>query len=209
MLEDDIAADLDIAMGVRREGLPGARTPEGILTRIKNTAVGQIISQIEASPAPSTIALGLLLLELSQETIETISRGIDRITIDARRDGQKHDITVGLGTSSAGLTIHCNPGDLLSARGWLRVHCNARKYAQKADRWFGLAIKPNGSLWFGLKLEFPWEQDTRMDAMMVRWPKTTIRPASAIGTRSTGKVGRNAACPCGSGIKYKKCCMAR
>jgi uncharacterized protein YecA (UPF0149 family) len=26
--------------------------------------------------------------------------------------------------------------------------------------------------------------------------------------RATPKVGRNEACPCGSGKKYKKCCMA-
>ena len=27
-------------------------------------------------------------------------------------------------------------------------------------------------------------------------------------TRASPKVGRNDACPCGSGKKYKKCCMA-
>ena len=33
-------------------------------------------------------------------------------------------------------------------------------------------------------------------------PPTTVR-------RSTPKVGRNDPCPCGSGKKYKKCCMGR
>jgi hypothetical protein len=208
-LEDDIAADLDIAMGARREGLPGACTPDGILTRINSTAVGQIISQIEALPDASTIDLGLLLLELSQETIETLSKGIHRVAADTRQDGKKHDLTVGLGTRSAGLTIHCNPNDLVSAQNWLRVHCEVRKYSQKADRWFGLTIRPDGSLWFGLQLEFPWVQDTQMDETMRRWPKNTMRPVAAIGARSARKTGRNAACPCGSGIKYKKCCMTR
>ena len=32
-------------------------------------------------------------------------------------------------------------------------------------------------------------------------PVTTLR-------RAAPKVGRNDACPCGSGKKYKKCCMA-
>jgi len=36
---------------------------------------------------------------------------------------------------------------------------------------------------------------------------TATRPVSARrGARPTGKVGRNAPCPCGSGLKYKKCC---
>ena len=26
--------------------------------------------------------------------------------------------------------------------------------------------------------------------------------------RSEAKVGRNSPCPCGSGVKYKKCCLA-
>ena len=38
---------------------------------------------------------------------------------------------------------------------------------------------------------------------------TTYAPAQTVGTirRSTAKVGRNDPCPCGSGKKYKKCCM--
>lgn len=27
--------------------------------------------------------------------------------------------------------------------------------------------------------------------------------------RSTPKIGRNAPCPCGSGKKYKKCCLTK
>jgi len=38
---------------------------------------------------------------------------------------------------------------------------------------------------------------------------TTYAPANKTGTvrRATAKVGRNDPCPCGSGKKYKKCCM--
>lgn len=205
MLEDDIAADLDIAMSARREGLPGAATPDGILTRIKNTPVGRIISDIEALPDPSTVDLGLLMLELNEDTVDTLNKGIRQITAAVKRDGKKHDITVGLGTASAGITIHCNPTDLASAQNALQVHCDGRKYSQKANRWFGLALRPEGALWFALKLEFPWAQDARMDELMRRWPKTTMRPAATIGTRSAGKIGRNAPCPCGSGRKFKHC----
>jgi preprotein translocase subunit SecA len=28
-----------------------------------------------------------------------------------------------------------------------------------------------------------------------------------VPVRTTPKIGRNAICPCGSGAKYKKCCM--
>lgn len=45
-LHDSIAADLDVAMMTRREGLPGKATPEGILTQNKDTVVAKIIKQI-------------------------------------------------------------------------------------------------------------------------------------------------------------------
>lgn len=40
-------------------------------------------------------------------------------------------------------------------------------------------------------------------------PSPQIVSASRTPSFSTGKVGRNSPCPCGSGRKYKKCCMGR
>ena len=208
-LEDDIAVDLDIAMAARREGLAGRRTPEGILTRVRGTSVGRIISEIEALADPSTIDLGMLLLEMNQETLETVSRGIRRIAAEARQDGKTHDLTVGLGTTSAGLTIHCTASEPSSAQARLLAHCEARKYSQKADRWFGLTLRPDETLWFGLKLDHAWAYDKRLEQVLRQWPKNTGRPMNAVGLKMPSKVGRNAPCPCGSGQKYKKCCLAR
>jgi hypothetical protein len=42
LLDDDISADLDLAMLVRREGIPGKGTPDGILTRFATTALGRM-----------------------------------------------------------------------------------------------------------------------------------------------------------------------
>lgn len=208
-LHDEIAADLDIAMGARREGLPGVHTPDGILTRIRSTPLGRIISEIEVSPDPATIDLGLLLLTFSEDTAETVNRGIRQITVRAKQDGRKHDFTVGLGTSKAGLTMHCGRSDLASARERITAHCEVRKYSQKADRWFGLAVYPDGSLWFGVRLESSWKPNARLDAALQHWPKATARSPNVLGTRMANKIGRNESCPCGSGKKYKKCCLQR
>lgn len=58
VLGDDISADLDLAMSVRREGTPGKRTPDGILTRFADTALERLIRQIEWKGDPATIELG-------------------------------------------------------------------------------------------------------------------------------------------------------
>ena len=69
MLDDDISMDLDLSMLVRRDDIPGKRTPDGILTRFAATTVGRFVKEIEAQPDPATIDLGYMLLTLSEETV--------------------------------------------------------------------------------------------------------------------------------------------
>jgi hypothetical protein len=40
----------------------------------------------------------------------------------------------------------------------------------------------------------------------IEYPKLTTLPARPNKTQTSTKIGRNAPCPCGSGLKYKKCC---
>lgn len=95
MLGDDISVDLDVAMPVRRDGVDGQRTPDGILTRLNSATVGRIITAIESLPAPGVIDFGFLLLAMSGKAITEASTGIDRAAGQARRDGQTHDMSLG------------------------------------------------------------------------------------------------------------------
>ncbi|MFW7340707.1 SEC-C metal-binding domain-containing protein [Pollutimonas sp. H1-120] len=209
MLDDDISADLDLAMLVRREGIPGRDTPEGILTRFGTTALGSMVKAIEARPDPATIDLGFTLLTLSENTVLEISSGIDLLTRKGVADGKNHDVTVGLGSGNTGLTIHCNNDPIDIAGPTLRRHCRARKYTQRAQTWFGVCLRPSDqALRFGLNLDFPWEQDDAMDVLTKHMSKSSNLKALLHKTaKAKTKVGRNDPCPCGSGKKYKKCCL--
>ncbi len=109
-----------------------------------------------------------------------------------------------------GFTIHCNDDPIEVAGPALQRHCHARKYTQRAQTWFGVCVRPNDqALRFGINLESPWEQDDTMDALtksMGKPGKLTALLREAAKART--KVGRNDPCPCGSGKKYKKCCLA-
>ena len=50
MFDEDLGVHLDLAMLVRREAMPGVRTPVGILTRFQGTPLGRIIGEIEFQP---------------------------------------------------------------------------------------------------------------------------------------------------------------
>ena len=206
--DDDIGVHLDAAMMVRREGVPGARMPDGILTRLRGTHVGRIVSEIEAHPDPTTIDLGLQLLSLSENSTDTINKGIRLISAQAMKDGRNHDFTAGFSASSSGLTIHCNnrPHDAAAER--LFTHCTLRKYSQKAFRWFGLAISPGDAVVrFGLTLEGEWEENPEVDEAVRRMPAGFPPDQMKGALKAKQKLRRNDLCPCGSGRKYKKCCL--
>ena len=212
LLMDDLSADLDVAMAVRRAGIPGKRTPDGILTRFENTALGHIVKEIETNLHPATIDFGLMVLTLSEDAVLSISEGIDRITNLTRSDRKVHDFTAGFGEASTGLTIHCSEDPDFVATPRLQRHCERRKYSEKANNWFGVCISPeDASLKFGLELDYKWKWNAEADAEISRLEK--LRKVKGLGgspvQKKKRKIGRNDPCPCGSGIKYKKCCMKR
>ena len=183
MISDDVAIDLDTAMCVRREGLDGSPTPEGILTRLKETSVGKLLSLIEAQPEPALLDLGFMLLTLSEDTIREVSDGISRITSQTREDGQPHDVTVGLGEGDTGLTIHSNRNPNAKAAQSLLTHCVLRKYTQRAGSWFGLCLRPEDQTpRFAIYLKSPWQEDVKLDAATADMDlegEKSLRPSKA------------------------------
>jgi len=205
-LDDSLASGLDIAMLARREGVPGDKTPKGILTRFQGLTIGRLLSEIERVASPALTGLGLLLLQFGSETAQFLNAGIDWIVREAKLDGMDHDISVGGGdTGRSGITIHCNSFAEDVARERLFTHCSVRKYDTKTNAWYGLLLNPaNGGIRTALVLENDWKPDSNMDGVMKSWPKRQPIPISQLAPGSA-KIGRNTLCPCGSGKKYKKC----
>ena len=168
-LDDDISVGLDVAIMVRREGVDGEKTPDGILTRFKGTHFERIITEIEHNPDCAAIDLGLLLLEMGENTIWQMNGYIDQILIKTGSDGGLHDATMSLSTISCGLTLHCSMLDSRKAAERLHMHCAIRKYSQKADKWFGVAFNKDGSVHLVGKFYHPWEYDDEMEAALKIW----------------------------------------
>lgn len=207
LLDDDIAIDLDLAMMARRDKAPTPSTPEGILTRFAGTLFERLLKQIEQDPNPLSLELGLALLKLGEDSCRTIDQGIHFITNQARADGRPHDFTVG--GAEGGITFHCNVVHSDAAIAKLGTYCRLRKYAERAQQWIGISFSPEVRLQFGVFLCDEWEQSDEMDAATAGMRKPA-GPASflrTMGNRRVQKVRRNDLCPCGSGTKFKKCCI--
>ena len=207
-LGDDFSVPLDIAMLVRREGLPGLETPEGILTKFNDTTFGRLIRQIDDSNDPDVGELGLLLLQLGEKTAQSLGSGIDTLCGAARRDRRLHDLSLELGEAQSGLTVHCRYPDTTDSMPKLLAHCQLRKYATKSDSWYGLLIDPDTlDIVASIGSHEPWTFDAKIEELVQRLPMRPQVPWDAMKQLVGKKAGRNDPCPCGSAKKYKKCCL--
>ncbi|MDO8773822.1 MAG: SEC-C metal-binding domain-containing protein [Burkholderiaceae bacterium] len=210
MLDDSIARDLDAAMLVRRDNLPGDDTPVGILTKMRGTRYESLIKEIEARADPATLELGFHLLSMDEDSCMNVHRLLEIITRKARLDGNRHDVTLASSTPPCGVSLHCNPTSSPEAIAVLEIHCAKRKYQQRAAQWFGVSVNPRGQVQFGVTLDFPWEPSEDMDRLTANMkPATRVRDALFQYTQGVSriKLRRNEPCHCGSGRKYKKCCL--
>jgi len=159
LLGDEICADLDLAMLARRDGIPGSKTPDGILTKYAGTHFDKLVKDIELRDHPATVDFGFMLLTLSGDAIEMINSGISKLVDLWQKDGKRHDLTIGISEGSTGLTIHCNDDSDAEAAKRLDRHCELKKYDQKANQWFGVCIGAKSQrLRFGFNKKFKWEQ---------------------------------------------------
>lgn len=210
-LAEDFTAGLDIAMAVRRRGIDGNATLEGFMTRFEGKTLGRIVREIERRPEPAVLDQGFQLLELSGDAFDNLSRIIDQQARRAAQDGKPHDVAM-MFDDASGLTVVCSgePNDVAAPR--LATLCTRRKYRHKANRWFGLCLTPgDAQLRFGMRLSDPWKQNDALDEATTNMiepmlPELAYERAFR-GDRVRPRVGRNAPCPCGSGRKYKKCCI--
>ena len=201
---DQGSVELDIAMAVRREGVPGERTPNGILTRFEHTPFGLILRKLEKSSDSDSVALGYMLLALGEELINKINRQIKQLLDLVKKDGRGHFTGIRMSEGDTGLIIHCGHKPISEAVTKLRERCERYKYEERANSWFGICLSPgDGMLRCVVSLDYKWEWNADMEAD-TRSYSSRGRP-NALG--STNKVGRNERCPCGSGLKYKKCCL--
>jgi len=207
MLAEGLASDMDAAMMVRREGAKGPDTPDGLLTNLRGTTIGKFLDEIEQEPHSVPMDLGLMLLELSGDTLKALSDGWDSVIAACRQDLKPHNATIAFADTDGGVTLLGGYMSDDEVRQELSVYCARRKYAQRANRWFGIALDPKSCrAKFVIEDDRGWVHDPQMDCLTAgmatgipfrgKWPGFKSRPP-----------GRNDLCPCGSGRKFKKCCL--
>ncbi|PLR36741.1 zinc chelation protein SecC [Chimaeribacter californicus] len=206
MLHDDICADLDIAMLARRRGITGKRTPDGILTFHQDGFIRKIIKSLESENHKLAIELGLLLLSLDGDTIEGINQIAKKTIFFSSIDKKHHDLSTVVGDT--GFTVHCNYYNKDVAEKQLHEHCIKRKYITKCKKWIGIHVSPKTyDVNYGVMLDFEWGYSAEIESIITpsRLQNTLVNIGGVM--TQAKRPGRNDPCFCGSGKKYKKCCL--
>ncbi len=134
-----------------------------------------LLRAAEQEPDTGAIESGFELLNVSEEAARNINGGLDFITNQSRRDGRRHDFSVGT-DGDGGFCFDCNPVQTQEAIRALQVHCVKRKNKTKSDRWFGVSVDPHTNVQFGVSSMFPCRP---IPTRSVERPRQEKQPASS------------------------------
>ncbi len=145
--------------------------------------------------------MSFCLLDLPEEALISMAEAIQVLTRDPPPTGRSRSWIGGGGSSVVvvqGMSDH-EPSKL-EAR--LNHRLELEKYKRRASRAFGIGLftwsdKPVDVL---ILNDAAWAEDVLLEEALKREPKKKL-------VKGYGRPGRNDPCPCGSGKKYKKCCL--
>jgi hypothetical protein len=149
----------------------------------------------------------LNLLDLSGEARDNLMKYLGIISKKTRDDGKFHDFTMHMFNNpndpKSGLGITLTTGLLKDREAMakqLLTHCQLKKNQLRCYEWIGIGRYIDSPRWFvdeAIYLRFEEEYDEQLEQFASEYLR-----GKQINFR---KFHRNAPCPCGSGVKYKKC----
>jgi hypothetical protein len=164
-LFDDISCDLNAAMTVRREGLPGQRTPEGILTKLAGTTIERVLREIEKRADSDAVEFAFQVLTFDEETVKKLSEGIDGCISRYDEDGRSHNIVMSIKSKPVtGVLVHVNRDDPSAALQRVHSHCVRSKCRHRAAAWFGIWLDPYTlKVRAAVTVQYPWRRSDEME----------------------------------------------
>ena len=163
--------DMNVAMMVRRAGMPGKATPNGVLKRLARTVVGRIVAQVEAEPNPAAMEIGLMLLKLGEGVIQHIDTAIDEWRRQPNAKNM-YGLSLSISGADAGLTIQANRIPQAQAETYLAKNCLVRKYESRVTTWFGVVLDARdfATLRHAVVISYPWQPDKELEGAIGRFP---------------------------------------
>jgi hypothetical protein len=165
----------------------------------------ELIRNIESLSKEGFTTVTTTLLGLSGETHKRIIEGLNHVKELSCKDGKPHDATFYFKGLSLGVTFFIGPNRSVTELDRMEDHCWLKMYQTRYENWIAIVIDSTGKITSPhdfLILRKKWEYDSNWEQRLRHFKKWKWENTGMIGQ----KIGRNQPCPCGSGLKYKKCC---
>ena len=199
---------IDISFPILRGEHPSSDTAYKVFQNWKNKDFDLLVNEIKARSIgnPQLTDLIFFLFDLPGSVADKILALFDKIKQATRHDLQPHDATIPIDHAKKGVTLFCYPSTQELSETMIqeqfRGFAITQKYKSKANEWLALASSaqsPNlfDCLWYSNE---EWYYDENVE----RLSKYNLKKGRAVRTDGR-RIGRNSPCPCGSGLKFKKC----
>jgi len=212
---DMVALDTDFGQLIDRNyyplkaGLEISDEGDVIKNRWENEDFNRLCNQLKTLDEPKITDVIFYLLDWSGDARKNLVDFLIQTKDKTLQDGKSHNFSMPPDDSYSpriGVTyisLNSNNAEVLKKR--LLTLCQARKYKSKGDVWigFGSLESSDGMIDAVVFNDQQWEYDEELEGLV-----RAMLEGNNKGTeiRIGKKVGRNEKCPCGSGLKYKKCC---
>ncbi len=209
-ITNDFAQLIDRNYYPLKAGLKVSDEEDVIKNRWKDDNFDKLCNRLKILNDPKITDIIFYLLDLSGETRKNIVDFMIQTFQKTLHDDKFHNFSIppeDSYTSRVGFTyvsLNSNNSEELKKR--LLSLCKARKYKSKGDVWIGFGSLKNSdemidSIVFS---DEKWVYDKELEELS----KIMLEGKGQGRYIKIGKkVGRNDRCSCGSGLKYKKCCI--
>ena len=202
LLENDFAQAIDAHYPAGTGHEPSSDVADRVYHEWQNEEFKQLVEDVKSIPHERRTDVLFLLFDIAGSSADKMFKAIANRKQVTIRDGKMHDMAMPLGNGQRGVSFVSFPEGVETAGERLRLYARAQMYKRKADEWLGLGSIAGSErvvdmIWYNKE---PWQPDPELDAIA----RQALKPGTMM-IAGKQKVGRNAKCPCGSGIKYKKC----
>lgn len=206
-IPQDIAQLIDAHFPVAKENWPDTDAANRLFSEWRNEAFTKLVHEVKMSGHHEIADVVFLLYDWAGPGADNFIMIFDKVRHDTLRDGKFHDAAVSSSRYKRGITFVSYPKtssytEEQSFQEKFRALAIAQKYKSRSDEWLGLAsregsLKAVDAVWYSKE---PWQPDPTLDNVVV----PLMDPRKAVNADGR-RVGRNEPCPCGSGLKFKKC----
>ena len=191
-----------------REGVNVSDKGDVIKSRWKDDKFDKLCTQIKKISSEKTTDIVFHLYDLSGNARSGLVKNMEMVKNKTKKDGRFHDFSIPPDnnyTPRFGISYFSSETNSLEEVGRrLLTLCKIGKYRSRGDFWLGFgSIKDSPNMIDFLIYDYqPWEYDEILEKEIKRIPKKPMVHAGSLK-----EIGRNEKCPCGSGKKFKNCCL--